>query len=58
MQLAIAESWVLSTRKTLRKGNIIDIYPTLVDLAGISKKENLDGESLLELLCNLLRTHM
>lgn len=30
--------------------SFIDIYPTLIDLAGISKKNNLDGESLLDLL--------
>ena len=32
--------------------SFIDIYPTLVDLAGIPKKENLDGESLVDLLKN------
>ena len=32
--------------------SFIDIYPTLVDLAGIPKKEGLDGKSLKELLVN------
>ena len=32
--------------------SFIDIYPTLVDLAGIPNKEDLDGESLVDLLEN------
>ena len=51
--------FIVSYPRKIKKNKIceapvsfIDIYPTLVDLAGISKKENLDGESLLELLQN------
>ena len=34
--------------------SLIDIYPTLIDLAGIPKKEDLDGESLVDLMENTL----
>lgn len=51
--------FIISYPKKIQKNKIcqapvslIDIYPTLVDLAGISKKEDLDGESLLDLLKN------
>ena len=32
--------------------SFIDIYPTLIDFAGIPKKEGLDGKSLKDLLIN------
>ena len=51
--------FIVSYPKKIAKNSIcespvsfIDIYPTLVDLAGIPKKEGLDGKSLKELLVN------
>jgi arylsulfatase A-like enzyme len=51
--------FIISYPKIIAKNSIsespvsfIDIYPTLVDLAGIPKKEGLDGRSLKKLLVN------
>ena len=51
--------FIVSYPKKIAKNSIcespvsfIDIYPTLVDLAGIPKKEGLDGKSLKELQVN------
>ena len=39
LQLPIAESWIVSTQKTLRKGRLQDIYPSLVDLLDINQNK-------------------
>jgi arylsulfatase A-like enzyme len=51
--------FIVSYPKTIAENSIceypvsfIDIFPTLIDLAGIPKKEDLDGKSLKELLIN------
>jgi len=61
-----AELWKESTQTTFivhvpgmtkqqlcfRNVNLMDIYPTLIDLCKLPKKENIDGESLRPLLTN------
>jgi arylsulfatase A-like enzyme len=67
-----AELWKESTQTTFivhvpgmtkqafcfRNVNLMDIYPTLIDLCKLPKKENIDGESLSPLLANpMLQWH-
>ena len=40
-------------RNSFEAVELLDLYPTLVDLAGLPKKENLDGQSLRNLLKNV-----
>ncbi|MDF7824809.1 sulfatase [Pontiellaceae bacterium B12227] len=40
----------LDAGRTERPVNLIDLYPTLIDLAGLPEKENLDGRSFVPVL--------
>jgi len=55
MQLRKAEGWVVSTQKSLRKGNLMDIFPSLLDLLELSDTDyyhSLSGKSLFRSLNN------
>lgn len=56
-QLRKAEGWVVSSRKALRKGNLNDIYPSLVDLLDLKNTIDFplfEGKTLFEPIQNPL----
>ena len=47
----VAESWIASTQKALRKGQLTDVFPSLLDLLDIEDQDYqflLQGKTLFE----------